>query len=332
MQQQENVQELMNLFNILSVQVTCCSPYGTSAKRVDGSEDVYKSTPAAFCDPKTFNPFTTARRQLERACLATGTRVFGEGTGFYGIPEAELGGLMATVKSIVEKVEEEKERLIKIWPTPVEEWAKAHPEEADEIRRIAISRIELESRLGVNVRLFKVKNQGDMLESFGIADGVKTNANKLCWQIASEIAQDVRETWGNKGSKTSAPLKGLREGMKRWKNKAKAMGFVDTRLKKVEEIIDSMSAIMPQSGLVEGKDFLMVRGMVSILASPENILGSQMELKMGDAEEPLQNKESVAIEAVSVQKTTESQDLFSEEPSVVDIVDKPAEAPLPYAW
>jgi hypothetical protein len=281
MAQAQQQPDLIRLFNVVDGGVTCPSGVGTSIKRVEGSVDVYKSVPAAYCDSKVFNPFTTARRRFERACLAKGTRF----CGGYGISDEELPNLVQSLKEIGDSVARQKKDLLAIWPKPVEDWAKAHPAEADEIRRIAPSRMELDAAITFTVRVFKVENQGSsILEPLGISDGIDASIKGLCHQIASEIAQDVRETWKNRDQKDSTQLKGIRKAMQRWREKAKSMQFVDSRLGSIVDIIDRTASVLPMEGKVQGHEFLMLRGMVSILSSPDNILSGQMELKIESAE------------------------------------------------
>jgi hypothetical protein len=226
-----------------------------------------------------FAPFLTIRRRLDRACLAVGTRF----CGGFGFSDDEIGGILAEVKKLVDQFNAAKTNLLSIWPQPVEDWIAQHPSEEAEIRRIAPDVIDLDRALRFTVQTFKVDNQSSMLAAVGIQDGVASQISGMCWQVAREIAQDVQDTW--RPAADNSVSQKIKNSLVRWRKKAQALTFIDSRLNSIVNAIDGVIDVLPPHGRIEGQDFLVLNGLMSLLSNPNNVVIGNMSVTINEATE-----------------------------------------------
>lgn len=287
-----SVSETIKLLNIVDTVISSPSPAATSTRRVDGDLDVFKSVRANFCAPTTFAPFITVRRRIDRLCLSLGTKF----CGGYGMSDQSLTYVLGEIKKYAQQFEDEKQKLLSVWPQPLEAWIAAHPSEEVEIRAIAPSLSVLEKSLKFVTRVYKVNNQSEVLANAGIDDGVVAQVGNMCHQIAQEIAQDVAETWKPVNGIISQRIKGA---LNRWKQKAASLVFIDARLQAVVASIDETIAVLPASGKIEGRDFMALQGLISLLSNPDNIISGTMSVMLAPETQNIETQPAEALPAIS---------------------------------
>lgn len=277
--------ELIKLLNVVDFQVSCFSGTVKAPEtRVAGDAAVFSSVGIRVCDSKYLNPFLTARRRAERLLLSGGTRF----CGAFAVGDNPLPQMIKNLAVIQNGVTTAKTDLIRNWPSIIDEWAKAHPEAADEIRKAAPDATSIDRSISTSIRVYKVQTQSEALTAAGVSDGLEAEIGQLGSQIANEIAQEVRDSWKPAGI-ASQRIKGT---LSRIRQKAASLVFVDTRLKHVIKLIDEVVVQLPQEGKIDGRDYLVLKGLFDVLGSPAALLAGkelaveieQEELDLGSGE------------------------------------------------
>lgn len=286
--------------------------HGTSRSPFEAAgfqEDLYTPGSMRLMDRKHLKCFTTLRAAANRYCVTEGTRFLGG----YAIPEEKIKGLHKLLKETRDEFIQKKDAFVASLPVIVEEWAKVweekgEPEKAAEIRAKKPDPEYVKKAL--HFRVATVRVTAETVED-GINDGMENEVGSLAWNIACEIAQDVKDTWkpvSLRGTATQRIRTGL---LKRIADKADGLAFISPKVGRIRDLINGVADALPQVGSIEGKDFLMLQGLVSLLENPSKLL-SDLPLKVSIDEEGEQPRE---IEVAAKSDAPASAEVKDEQPA-----------------
>jgi hypothetical protein len=275
-----NVQSLSHM-TVISLDITAFG--GKTVLSAEDLGDVAEELPADIVDlgskkivnTKTLRPFMKLRKRAQRAMLDMGGTKF---LGAYGFAEEKFNAAYAKANEIQTEWEQETQAFLKEYPDHILDWANAHPEWKDKILQSAPAVAEIEKRIQFNIRAFKVATPVPGDNQF---DGNLTEELAgIAGQVVQEIAQDVKGTWkggpesGVAGDRTTQAVKRL---LKRVSDKAESLSFVDTRLSKIAKLVSTTAATLPSTGTIEGRDYLMVKGLMDMLLDPKALLEQALQ-------------------------------------------------------
>lgn len=287
MQFSTDQQTIINLLNVVVADVTT---FSGAVKRPENTEEpeVYTAGALRIIDPKHLRPFLAARQAVNRACLAMGTRFLSG----YAVPDENLAQLLERLKEISVKMAEAKANLIGNYDNWIGEWADAHPAARNEILARAPKVAYADKQINFSLRAFKIQPQAEAVASVGCEDGIAVEIGGLAKQIVQEIAQDVRDSWSPDTEAASQRVRGL---LKRVCSKARSLSFIDSRLGEIARFVETTAASLPTSGRIEGRDYLVLSGLLNLLVAPERLLTGPLAVDLPEEEPAAADQVSVEV-------------------------------------
>lgn len=261
------------LENLYLVDVRVGFPCGTTS----GSDDLVATSEkevvrvgVQIFDPKLQRPFSKARQQVRRLCTSLGSAFLGG----YAIPENHIEEFRREVGQISSRFATDREVFLDGLDAASMTWADSHPNLRDVILSSRVNREQAEKAFKFGVRMCQVVPP----EPGSVADTQDNylfqEVKGLGVQIAREIAQDVNDSWGGDvgAGRTTQKVVGL---IRRCRKKAHGLAFVHGKVKTLVDTIDAVLTELPQSGPIDGIQYLKVVGLLRMLSDPRQILGDQ---------------------------------------------------------
>ncbi|MBZ0295831.1 MAG: DUF3150 domain-containing protein [Anaerolineae bacterium] len=308
------MQEIISKLNVIVPEIRTIS--GTVSKDGESLDDANAFTAGSvrYIDPKYLRAFTTARQASIRACRQRGVRFLSG----YAVPDESVAPLLAELAEITAKVNQEKIELMDKWGERLTEWEKEHPSVAKWKSRFP-SASHAERQIGASVAAYKIEPKADMPAA--VEDGIASEVKGLAAQVIEEIAQDVRDTWKPGAVKASQRIKGL---LRRITEKARSLSFLDGhRLGNLARLVEETIAKLPPTGAIEGNDFLVLSGLMTILESPRRMLEGNLTINM--VEEQAEAVGTTAAQAAQATLPVEVQEAAKESPAEPAMATAPAD-------
>lgn len=240
--------------------------HGTSRTPFEGmagADELYTPGSLRLLDPKKLRWAPTTKAQAHRACLDVGTRFLGG----YAIPEDRFRTLQEEIKKASESYQAGRSKFLAELDQSVTDWADAHEDRKAEILAKRPDQQYVGRQLRFSVAAFRVSPSA---LADGLHDGIESEVGSLVWNIACEVAQDVKVTWQPiDGRVTQRIRSGL---LKRIASKTDGLSFVSPKIGRITTLIRQIDDSMPKEGHIEGRDFLILEGLMSILGDPRKLL------------------------------------------------------------
>lgn len=271
----------LNALTVICLDITAFG--GKTVLSAEDLGDVAKGLPADIIDlgskkivnDKTLRPFMKLRKRAQRSMLDLG------GTKFLSAFAFADGKFQAAYEKAVEikkEWEQETQKFLEEYPDHILEWANAHKEWKEKILESAPAKDDIAKRIQFCIRAFKVATPvpGNVDFDGGLCDEISGMAG----QVMSEISQDVKNTWkggpetGVAGDRTTQAVHRL---LKRVADKAESLSFIDTRLSKVAKLVGSTAKALPSAGTIDGREYLMVKGLMDMLLDPKQLLDQALK-------------------------------------------------------
>lgn len=266
----------LNALTVICLDITAFG--GKTVLSAEDLGDVAEELPADIVDlgskkivnQKTLRPFMKLRKRAQRSMLDLGGTKF---LSAYGFADDKFQAAYDVALQIQQEWEQECQKFLAEYPDHILEWANAHTEWKEKILASAPAVQEIAKRIRFSIRAFKVATPtiGDAVFDGGLVDELAGIAG----QVMQEISQDVKNTWkggpetGVAGDRTTQAMHRL---LKRISEKAESLSFVDTRLSKVAKLVSTTAAALPCAGVIDGRDYLMVKGLMDMLLDPKSLL------------------------------------------------------------
>ena len=309
----------------LNVVVADVKSISGTVSRDDATDDetkkIFTSGSVRYIDPTHLKIFLAARTAAARAGRAAGVRFLSG----YAVTDDQLPDYLESLKEIGSGVEKQKTAVISNWKTLLAEWEAAHPDVA-RFRSTFPNVTHAMNGIGFSVSLYKINPSDRLIE--GVQDGIKSEVAGLAGRVIEEIAQDVRDSWKPEAVKATQRIKGL---LNRTKEKLRSLSFLDGgRLAELSVFIEDTIARLPTIGPIDGTNFLVLAGLMSILGSPEKMASGTLAIKGFETEEKDGAKGSTVISSSveTVQSQIESQNVIP----LIPIVEDSREINATYAW
>jgi hypothetical protein len=266
-----HVQEVTGKINLITAEVLSISGTVTREGHDNGDKNAFTPGSVRYIGPEWLRPFTAARQSTLRTCRARGVRFFGG----WGVPDEALPQLLDELSEVGGYIEEKKGILLNGWSEAMGEWRTAHPEIMPWQGRFP-TREYAAKQIGFAVSVCKISPA--MAKVKNAENGIHSEIRGLAGRVLEEIAQDVKDTWSPSQSKASQRIRNLLE---RIAEKARSLSFIDGgRLGALALFVEDTIAAFPSSGYIEGHDFLVLSGLMSILGSPEKMAEGVLSINM----------------------------------------------------
>ena len=253
------VHELTQKINVIVPDVRTISGTVSRDGEVTADDDVFTSGSVRYINPVHLRPYLAARNAANRYCRLRGVRFLSG----YAVADESLDSIASDMSEIGKDVAEKKAVLIANWDRYLNEWQDGHAEVAKWSYRFPSAR-HADQRIGFSVSIYKIHPAQVVMK--GAEDGIASEIKGLAGRVLEEIAQDVRETWNPGTEKATQRIKGL---LRCIAEKARTLSFLDGgRLGDLAKFVEDTIASMPPVGCIEGKNFLELSGLMSILVSP----------------------------------------------------------------
>jgi hypothetical protein len=219
------------------------------------------------CDPDGLKIFHTLKQAAVRACRAAGVSFLNG----YAVPTDKADLLLNVLAPIAKRFDAEKQELLQQYPSMVDKWAIAHPSKEAAIRARAPAVDAVDRALSFGIGVFKIDPQPVVV---GVQDAVEVEAQGLIGQLAWEISQEIVHSWRPTGAVAGQRAKNV---LYKVAEKARGLAFLDHRVAGICTLIDNTIIDLPESGKIEGNDFLVLGGLMAILSDPKQILAGLPE-------------------------------------------------------
>ncbi len=273
------VQEYEKIVKQLNIVVAEVKSIAGTVSRDDATDDetkkIFTSGSVRYIDPTHLKTFLAARTAATRAGRAAGVRFLSG----YAVTDEQLPAYLEELKELGKGVEKKKAAVVGNWTTLLAEWEQAHPEVA-RFRHAFPNATHATNGIGFSVSLYKINPSDTVIE--GVQDGIKSEVAGLAGRVIEEIAQDVRDSWKPDAAKATQRIKGL---LNRTKEKLRSLSFLDGgRLAELAVFIEDTIGRLPSTGMIEGTDFIVLSGLMSILGSPEKMASATLAIQDFSAE------------------------------------------------
>lgn len=299
--------------------------HGTSRTPFDGvsfQEELYTPGSLRLLDPKKLRWAACHKGQAHAACMKIGTRFLGG----YAIPELKFKELQEELKEASDLYMAGREKFLGELTQAVDDWANSHPEHKSDILAKRPDHAYVSRQLRFRVAAFRVSPEE---LAVGLNDGIENEVGSMVWSIACEIAQDVKASWNPIAGRVTQRARGL---LKRIAAKTDGLSFVSYKIARIRDLINQVDASLPANGHIEGKEFMMMQGLISLLGDPRQLL-SDNHLEVVIEKEPAPQQFD-AVASVAPTLGVEADDgveveAAAEVMSVPDVSSRPAQT---YAW
>lgn len=244
--------------NVVAFDVTAVS--GTISRDPADDSKVFTPGSVRYIDPSHLKVFAAARQQANRACRNRGVRFLSG----WAVPDNAVDTLVAELNPIAEKVENAKAELVTKWDETLRAWQELQPQVAPYKGRFPTAQ-HVSHQTGARLSVYRIHPAA--VDS-SAKDGIKTEVDGLAGRVLHEIAQDVQDTWKPGASQASQRIKNL---LGRLANKCRTLEFLGGNLGATASFIDEAIRRLPTQGAIQGADFAILSGILSILSSTEKM-------------------------------------------------------------
>ena len=194
-------------------------------------------------DPKALAPFEAIRKEVERLCFSEGTTFFGG----VAVPKSEAEDFAKKLKALQDRFNVAKMTFEQSYEASLEAWRKAHSG-WEHTMEGALSASEALSRFHFGFHAVEIVMAGSVEEP---KTGLEQN-------IASSKGAFVGQLYA----------RGL-SALQAMRKKLNGLAFLDSRIRPLVGMIDTVMAQLPSSGAIDGAQFTTLMGVTSILSDQD---------------------------------------------------------------
>lgn len=262
-------QDVLNKLNIIDVQIKTFSGYMTRQDEVleQGDEVLFTKGSIKIIDPAHVKAFANSRVSAKRICSAVGVGL----AGGYAVSDESTKEVIEKLIALRKRFYDEKALFLQNYDAYVEEQANLKPEHYALVKSRKPSKEYVDNQLQFEIRIYKMV----AASVEGVDNFINDEVGDLKWQLAKEIAQDIKASWkGRDGAdKADARTVGM---LKRIQEKLKSLVFLDKRIGEVQNYIGEAIKLIPGNKTIIGRDYLFLVGVIETLADPKRLLNDPL--------------------------------------------------------
>ncbi|WP_256896242.1 DUF3150 domain-containing protein [Vibrio alginolyticus] len=220
-----------------------------------------------ICDPAKLKGFHRLKTETRRFLLSYGMP-FMNG---YAVPVAKTDEICAKLDKIDVEVQQLKHEFVTGYNNAVDEWCRENPEYETAIRAGALSREEVEKRIGFEYQVFMVQPTQDEQS----AHRLNRKVEELGDDLIAEVVNDANDFYNKRlagkmhvATATGATLKNLRD-------KVDGLSFLNSAFTPLVSLLDQTLAGYEKHGAgkrnIEGMFFFQIMAAVLIMCDRQRI-------------------------------------------------------------
>lgn len=216
-------------------------------------------------DPKALAPFEAIRKEVERLCFSEGTTFFGG----VAVPKSEAEDFAKKLKALQDRFNVAKMTFEQSYETSLDTWRKAHSG-WEHTMEGALSASEALSRFKFGFHAVEIVMAGSVEEpKTGLEQNIASSKGAFVGQLYAEIAQ-MAATYRKESllGKEKATARGL-SALQAMRKKLNGLAFLDSRIRPLVGMIDTVMAQLPSAGAIDGAQFTTLMGVTSILSDQD---------------------------------------------------------------
>ena len=210
-------------------------------------------------NPKKLNPFQRLKREMFTCARKYGTKL--EALGAWLVPLDRADAADEEFKRLVQQYEDAAVDFCAEYRDLVDAQCIAHPLDAEDIRGAAPVETAVREVLRASCVLYQLPEE--IRET-----GLERELDSLPGQVASEMAQDLRDSLGSGHRYTRDTLNVIRRVAK----KAGSFGFLHPSLAAVPGLVDGLLSRLPPDGPYRGEEALNIGVVIAFLQDPVRLL------------------------------------------------------------
>lgn len=253
------MEQVIDKINIVTFEVTAVS--GTISRDPGDDTKVFTAGSVRYINPDDLKVYAAARQQANRACRSRGVRFLSG----WAVPDEAVETLVAELNPIAERVETAKVDLVSHWGEKLRSWQELQPQVMPYVGRFP-SAGHADRQTGARLSVYRIQPTAGITSA--AKDGIQTEVDGLAGRVLHEIAQDVQDTWKPGATQASQRIKNL---LGRLANKCRTLEFLGGNLGATASFIDEAIRRLPTEGAIQGADFAILSGILSILSSTEKM-------------------------------------------------------------
>lgn len=210
-------------------------------------------------NPKKLNPFQRLKREMFTCARKYGTKL--DALGAWLVPLDRADAADEEFKRLVQQYEDAAVAFCAEYRDLVDAQCIAHPLDAEYIRGAAPVETAVREVLRASCVLYQLPEE--IRET-----GLERELDSLPGQVASEMAQDLRDSLGSGHRYTRDTLNVIRRVAK----KAGSFGFLHPSLAAVPGLVDGLLSRLPPDGPYRGEEALNIGVVIAFLQDPVRLL------------------------------------------------------------
>jgi hypothetical protein len=278
------MEQIIDKINVVVFEITSIS--GTVTRDAQDDPKVFTAGSVRYINPDELKVFMAARQNANRACRNRGVRFLSG----WAVPDEAVEPLVAELNPIAQKVEQAKANLITGWDEKLREWEELQPQVIPYRSRFP-TREHVARQTGARLSVYRIHPATVVSDA---KDGIQVEVEGLADRVLHEIAQDVQSTWKPNATQASQRIKNL---LGRLASKCRTLEFLGRNLGSMASFIDEAITRLPANGAIQGADFAVLAGILTILSSPE---------RMREISETISGSSIAAVEPLFVKPDSES--------------------------
>lgn len=225
----------------------------------------------ALINKERLTPFHTIRQRARRLIESRGVPFLGR----YALDTACFKEIKPELDGLVDEFKFEIQKLVGEYDREIESWIRENPEYATSIKRDQLTAQAVEGRFhaGFTVnRVVPIDGEEQCLEE---------EVDGLYGTLISKINIEAKAYLKNSLAGVNSLTQRVRGTINSINEKLRSLAFLDSRISKLQQLIECELAILPPSGTIAGNDFWRIYALMSILADKnmvEKVVSNQTPL------------------------------------------------------
>jgi len=185
--------------------------------------------------------------------------------GGYALDVSKFKEIRPELDGLVNEFKSEISKLVAEYDQEIESWIQKNPEYAISIKRDRLTAQAVEGRFhaGFTVnRVVPIDGEEQCLEE---------EVNGLYGTLISKINIEAKSYMKYALAGVDSLTQRVRGTITTIRDKLKSLAFLDGRVVKLQQLIDSELSMLPPSGMITGNDFWRIYALMSILADKDRV-------------------------------------------------------------
>ena len=242
-------------------------------------EDLASLGSKRICDPERLRVFNALKARTFNYLDRHGVRFLGG----WAVPEDKAEAIVNRLCAMRDEFNSQKESFLIEYDQIIQEWLDKHTAWARIIAHSTVSNEYVRSRMNFAWQVYRVAPLPE--QQSAVHAGLREEVEQLGNTLFNETARDANEIWRKSyAGKTEVTHKAL-SPLRTLRDKLKGLSFVEPHVAPVVDILDMTFSRMPDKGLIQGTELLLLQGVVSLLRDPVALVEHSRTIMRGHGPE-----------------------------------------------